>query len=65
MNTIDEGLQGFAGRELEGDLLVFDLLLVFIVNLGDSLFNLVELILEGADFLLGTCQVDFILKLLE
>jgi hypothetical protein len=37
---MEEGLQGFAGRELEGDLLVLDLLLVFIVNLGDSLFHL-------------------------
>ena len=50
----------FVGRELEVDLLVLDKLLVFLVDLGDSLLNLSpklisELILERGHFQLDTC----------
>ena len=70
LDTREEGFQGFVGWELEVDLLVLDLLLVFLVNLRHSLFHrspklIFQLILEGAHFQLDTCQVDYILKLLE
>jgi len=52
--------EGLVGRELEVDLLVLDKLLVFLVDLGDSLLNLSpklisELILERGHFQLDTC----------
>lgn len=62
--------EGFVGRELEVDLLVLDKLLVFLVDLADSLLHLssklvCELILERGHFQLDACQVHYILKLLE
>jgi hypothetical protein len=62
--------EGLVGNELEVDLLILDKLLVFQVDLGDSLLNLssklvCELILERGHFQLDACQVHYILKLLE
>jgi hypothetical protein len=55
---------------LEVDLLVLDQLLVFLVHLGDSMLHLspkliIELILKGTHFKFDTCQVYYVLKLLE
>lgn len=52
--------EGFVGRELEVDLLVLDKLLVFLVDLADSLLHLssklvCELILERGHFQLDAC----------
>jgi hypothetical protein len=51
-------------------LLVLDQLLVFLVHLGDSMLHLspkliIELILKGTHFKFDTCQVYYVLKLLE
>jgi hypothetical protein len=55
----------FVGRELEVDLLVLDQLLVFLVNLGDSLLHLspkliIELFLERAHFQVANCEINSI-----